>query len=82
MKKVCIALLLLLLCISPIIAAECGDVNGDGTIGIVDALLIAQRYVELPVDNFDPSVADVDGDNDIDMVIPPILLTFPMAYMM
>lgn len=45
-----------------------GDVNSDGTIDIVDALLIAQYYVNLVPDNFDPSRADVDCNNSIDIV--------------
>ena len=68
MKKVCIFVLLLLFGISLIVAAECGDVNSDGTIDIVDALLIAQYYVGLNPANFDSTAADVNSDNSIDIV--------------
>jgi hypothetical protein len=45
-----------------------GDVNNDGTITIVDALLIARYYVHLDPDNFDRTKADVDCDGGIDIV--------------
>jgi rhamnogalacturonan endolyase len=45
-----------------------GDVNNNGTIDIVDALLIAQYYVGLNPSNFDPSLADVNCSGDIDIV--------------
>ena len=63
-----IIMLFLLVFAGQVFAAECGDVNGDGTVSIVDALLIARHYVDPDPDDFDPSVADVDGDNDIDIV--------------
>jgi hypothetical protein len=45
-----------------------GDVNGDDSVTIVDALLVAQYYVDLPMeDPFYPSVADVDVDGKIDI---------------
>jgi hypothetical protein len=45
-----------------------GDVNGDGAISIIDALLTAQFYVGLNPDNFNESLADVDADQSIDIV--------------
>lgn len=45
-----------------------GDVNGDGNIDIVDALLTAQYYVGLNPDGFDPAQADVNCDEGIDIV--------------
>ena len=68
MKKVCIFVMLLLFGISLIVATECGDVNSNGTIDIVDALIIAQYYVGLDPSNFDSSVADVNGDGNIDIM--------------
>jgi hypothetical protein len=56
---------LLVFCIFPVFGAECGDVDSSGDIGIVDALLIAQYYVNLNPSNFDSSVADVNGDGNI-----------------
>jgi poly(hydroxyalkanoate) depolymerase family esterase len=60
--------MLLIFCLGQIYAAECGDVNSSGEINIVDALLIAQHYVNLNPANFDPAYADVDGDGGIDIV--------------
>lgn len=53
---------------APTAAGNCGDVNSDGTIDIVDALLIVQDYVGLNPANFDPTAADVDGNGEIDIV--------------
>ncbi|MBN2534749.1 MAG: hypothetical protein JXB88_17825 [Spirochaetales bacterium] len=49
-------------------AQTMGDVNGSGTIDIVDALCIAQYYVGLTPTNFNPAYADVDGNGTIDVV--------------
>jgi hypothetical protein len=45
-----------------------GDVNEDGTISIVDALLIAQYYVDLDPPGFNPDRADVNCDSDISII--------------
>ncbi|MBN2441404.1 MAG: hypothetical protein JXJ04_08655 [Spirochaetales bacterium] len=45
-----------------------GDVNGDGSIDIIDALLTAQYYVGLNPQNFIPGAADVDSDGSITIV--------------
>ncbi|MBN2536046.1 MAG: family 43 glycosylhydrolase [Spirochaetales bacterium] len=45
-----------------------GDVNNDGAIDIVDALLTAQYYVGLDPSNFDEGNADVNCDGSIDIV--------------
>jgi gluconolactonase len=45
-----------------------GDVNRNGTVDIVDALLIAQYYVGLHPSNFNPDVADVNCSGSIDIV--------------
>lgn len=45
-----------------------GDVNGDGTIDIVDALLTAQYYVGLNPAGFNPDAADVDCNGSVDIV--------------
>lgn len=45
-----------------------GDVNGDDTVDIVDALLTAQYYVGLDPAGFDPAPADVDCDGQITIV--------------
>jgi hypothetical protein len=45
-----------------------GDVDSDGDADIIDALLVAQYYVNLDPDNFNPDVADVDCNGDIGIV--------------
>ena len=45
-----------------------GDVNSDGTVNIVDALLIAQYYVGLNPANFNPDFADTNCDGSVNIV--------------
>jgi hypothetical protein len=45
-----------------------GDVNADGSITIVDALLTAQYYVDLNPAGFNPANADVNCDGSITIV--------------
>jgi beta-xylosidase len=45
-----------------------GNVNGDGSINIVDALLIAQYYVNLNPSPFIPGNADTNCDGDINII--------------
>jgi hypothetical protein len=45
-----------------------GDVNGSGSVDVVDALLVAQYYVGLNPANFNASVADVNCSGAIDIV--------------
>jgi hypothetical protein len=42
-----------------------GDVDGDDSIDIVDALLIARFYVHLNPDGFEECAADVNGDGNV-----------------
>jgi hypothetical protein len=49
-------------------AGNLGDVNGNGTIDIVDALLTAQYYVGLDPSGFDPAKADTDCDGSVDII--------------
>ena len=67
-KKQVSILLLLFLCLSPLFTAPCGDVDSNGSIDIVDALLIAQFYVGLNPQPFDQSAADVSGDSLADII--------------
>ena len=45
-----------------------GDVNGDSSINIIDALLIARYSVSLPLRIFHPSAANVDCSDSINIV--------------
>jgi len=45
-----------------------GDVNDDGVVDIVDALLVAQYYVGLNPSGFIPGNADTNCDGSIDVV--------------
>ena len=57
-------------------SAELGDVNGDTSIDIVDALVTAQYYVGLSVSTFNPDVADVDASSTIDIVDALLIAQF------
>lgn len=48
--------------------ASLGDVDSNGSITIIDALMVAQRYVGLQVNNFNTAAADVNGDGNINIV--------------
>lgn len=67
-KIECMILVLLLFCISHLIAEPCGDVNSSNEIDIIDALLTAQYYVGLDPENFDLNAADVNADSNIDIL--------------
>ncbi|MBN2442092.1 MAG: glycoside hydrolase family 9 protein [Spirochaetales bacterium] len=45
-----------------------GDVNDDGTVDIVDALLTAQYYVDLNPAAFNPDNADTNCDGSLDII--------------
>jgi hypothetical protein len=45
-----------------------GDVDGNNSVNIVDALLIAQFYVNLDPDGFEECAADVTGDGRVNIV--------------
>ena len=66
---ICFFLLVCFTASTSLYGQETGDVNEDGVVNIVDALMIAQFYVGL----IDPSalnitLADVNGDGGIDIV--------------
>jgi hypothetical protein len=67
-KTKCVLSVLLFVCMGQAFAATCGDVNASGGVDIVDALLVAQRYVGLNPSSFDSTVADVNADGSIDIV--------------
>ena len=45
-----------------------GDVNGDGKVDLVDAVLVINHYVGKPVVRFVEKAADVSGDGKADLV--------------
>jgi endo-1,4-beta-xylanase len=45
-----------------------GDTNGDGVVDIIDALLLAQYYVDLNPADFVPGNADTNCDGNIDII--------------
>jgi predicted secreted protein len=47
---------------------QLGDVNGNSTIDIIDALLTAQYYVGLDPSNFNPAAADVDASGSVTII--------------
>jgi hypothetical protein len=66
-KKVWIVFILLIFGFSQVFAAACGDVNSNGDIDILDALIIAQYYVGLPV-AIDETKADTNCDGSINII--------------
>jgi len=65
-KKIeCMVFVLLIFCISSLVAEPCGDINSDSSINIVDALLLAQYYVWLdPVDDVPNQLRSNAGPSD------------------
>lgn len=46
---------------------ELGDVNNDGTLNVVDVMIIVD-YILSPYDDFDETLADSNGDGLVDIV--------------
>ncbi|MBN2737462.1 MAG: dockerin type I repeat-containing protein [Spirochaetales bacterium] len=67
MKKVSLILLFSVTALS-LSAQSMGDVNNDGSLNIVDALLIAREYVGLSNPVFYPEAADVNQDGVINII--------------
>jgi len=73
-KKSLFLVLLLLTAtgVLPLLSQNLGDVNNDGSINIVDALLIAQYYVGLNPEQFNSNYAYLncaDGINIVDALL-------------
>ena len=66
--KILFFTIMLILTVFSVSGQSAGDVNSSGGVDIVDALLIAQYYVNLPVSNFNSSAADVDCNGNINIV--------------
>jgi lysophospholipase L1-like esterase len=67
-KTLYIVMLLLLICMGHAFAAPCGDVDSNGNVDIIDALLIARQYVGMNPSIFDATVADVNADGSVNIV--------------
>ncbi len=67
MKAIVISMLIALACAAGF-AQSTGDVNGSGSVDIVDALLVAQFYVGLNPANFNQAVSDVNCDGSTSIV--------------
>jgi hypothetical protein len=68
-KYLFMAFLIIIIFLNTALAgALTGDVNTDGAIDIVDALLTAQYYVELDPQNFDPVAGDTDCNGSVDII--------------
>ena len=52
----------------PAFGQSCGDVNNNGSVDIVDALLIAQYYVGLNPSPFYTNVSDTNADGSTDII--------------
>lgn len=75
--KVFVMFLFILICQSYLLySLEWGDVNTDGSVDIVDALLVAQYYVGLNPQNFSESNADVSGNGSIEIVDALLIAQF------
>jgi arabinogalactan endo-1,4-beta-galactosidase len=69
MKKQKIMILFFLIFIYTLaFSVDFGDVNGDGSINIIDALVVAQNYVGLQPNPFYGEAADIDENGSIDIV--------------
>jgi len=51
----------------PTVSPLMGDVNSDGMINIIDALLVAQVYVGIYIDNFNSETADANCNSVVDI---------------
>jgi hypothetical protein len=54
----------------------CGDVNGDGTVDVVDALLVSRYVSGVTISAFNPDVADVNEDGAINEADADLILQY------
>jgi hypothetical protein len=52
---------------NPMLLVQKGDVNGDGSVDIADAVCIVNYVVDKPNTRFVETMADANSDNDIDI---------------
>lgn len=55
---------------------KCGDVNDDNNVDIIDALLLAQKYVGKYIEKYNVKTADVNGDGADDIVDALLIAKF------
>jgi hypothetical protein len=75
-KKLFLTGIIFLVFLSISVFGLTGDVNGNGSVDIVDGLIIAQYYVGLPVSNFDAIAANVDAANGVNIVDALLIAQF------
>ncbi|MBN1697262.1 MAG: dockerin type I repeat-containing protein [Spirochaetales bacterium] len=76
MKKTVFVLAFLVMAVFAAFPQSLGDVNGNGNIDIVDALLVAQYYVGLDPQNFSISLSDVNASGGTDIVDALLIAQF------
>lgn len=65
---ICILLFVCFIVSTSLYGQEKGDVNEDGVVNIIDALMIAQYDVGLNPSGFNSTLADVNSDGQINIV--------------
>ena len=72
----CIVLFLITFNLFTQTSSNCGDVNTDGIVNIVDALIIAKYYVGLSTLTIEESIADVNGDGTVNILDSLLIARF------
>jgi lysophospholipase L1-like esterase len=75
-KMFYMTLILMILGMSQVFAQSCGDVDNNGTVDIIDALLVAQDYVGIASTEINRDLADVNADGNINIVDALLIAQF------